>query len=351
MSPTSNPPNSGSSVPDAIAAGDNHEELTAWYQRNGIDAEKHIKITRLVHIRYQHPDLAEITQFLFDFGLHIAGRTDDEIWFRGYGRDPYVYYAKKGPKKFLGGTFEVESEADLLRASELPGATAIEALVDAPGGGRFITLTDPEGFPVNLIHGQILNDPGDYPEKIETNYEVEKPRARSFRRYKTGPAAVHKLGHFGVCVQNFDSVVTWYTKNFNMAPSDFIYVEKDGTRELVGMFAHIERGEDLVDHHTFFITKSGTSHVHHCSFEVHDFDTQQLGHQWLAQKGYTSVWGIGRHVLGSQIFDYWWDTTGFMVEHYADGDLVNNKTPVAYSPAGDESLAVWGPELPRGFLD
>ena len=31
-----------------------------------------------------------------------------------------------------------------------------------------------------------------------------------------------------------------------------------------------------------------------------------------------------------------------MVEHYVDGDLVNEETPVGYLSAGDESLAVWG---------
>lgn len=98
------------------------------------------------------------------------------------------------------------------------------------------------------------------------------------------------------------------------------------------------------------MSSNPTSHVHHCSFEVHDFDTQKLGHQWLAKKGYKSVWGVGRHILGSQIFDYWWDTTGNMIEHYADGDLVNDKTPIGYGPAGDEFLAVWGPEVPSWFL-
>jgi hypothetical protein len=48
------------------------------------------------------------------------------------------------------------------------------------------------------------------------------------------------------------------------------------------------------------------SHVHHSSFEVNDFDTQTLGHDWLRGKGWTNCWGIGRHVLGSQIFDYWY---------------------------------------------
>jgi len=49
------------------------------------------------------------------------------------------------------------------------------------------------------------------------------------------------------------------------------------------------------------------AHVHHCSFEVNDFDTQTLGHDWLRSKNWTNCWGIGRHVLGSQIFDYWYD--------------------------------------------
>lgn len=127
-------------------------------------------------------------------------------------------------------------------------------------------------------------------------------------------------------------------------PTDFLHVGEAEQRKTVAVFAHIDRGEDLVDHHTFFMSTNKTSHVHHCSFEVHDFDTQALGHQWLAAKGYTSVWGLGRHILGSQIFDYWWDTTGNMIEHYADGDLVNSSTPIGYGPAGDESLAVWGPE-------
>lgn len=40
-----------------------------------------------------------------------------------------------------------------------------------------------------------------------------------------------------------------------------------------------------------------------------------------------------------------------MIEHYADGDLVNEDTPVGYLAAADEALAVWGPEVPKEFLD
>ncbi|RFU32154.1 NAD(P)H oxidase (H(2)O(2)-forming)/Kynurenine 3-monooxygenase, partial [Scytalidium lignicola] len=86
--------------------------------------------------------------------------------------------------------------------------------------------------------------------------------------------------------------------------------------------------------------------VAHAAFEVHDFDVQHLGHDYLQSKGYKLCWGLGRHVIGSQIFDYWFDTSGFIVEHYADGDMVNGDTPVQKSLATPAVLSVWGPKLP-----
>ncbi|KAL2855154.1 Glyoxalase/Bleomycin resistance protein/Dihydroxybiphenyl dioxygenase [Aspergillus pseudodeflectus] len=327
------------------------EPLSAWKERSKIDTKNQIRLVKLSHMRYQHPDLEEITIFLQDFGMTVAKRTGSEIWYKGYGTDQYVYYARKGPKEFLGGAFEVESYQDLERATALQSSSEITGLSEAPGGGHMVTVHDPEGFPVHLIFGQQPAQPSNVPEKLTYNYENEKPRIRKFQRFKAGPAAVHKLGHYGLCTTNYDALLEFYTQTFNLVPTDFLYIQTpSGTRKNVAVFAHIDRGTTHVDHHSFFMSTNATSHVHHCSFEVHDFDTQKLGHQWLAEKGYTSVWGVGRHILGSQIFDYWWDTTGNMVEHYADGDLVNELTPVGYGPAGDESLAVWGPEVPAWFL-
>ena len=62
-----------------------------------------------------------------------------------------------------------------------------------------------------------------------------------------------------------------------------------------------------------------------------------------------TVLAVIQHVLGSQVFDYWFDTSGFMVEHYADGDLVNHDTPIASVQAGPKALAVWGPPVPAVF--
>jgi catechol 2,3-dioxygenase-like lactoylglutathione lyase family enzyme len=359
-------PNRGASIPDYLAIGPESESKESWRRSNNINKSKQVRIAKLAHMRYQHPDLQEITTFLRDFGMHVVKKTETQRWYRGYGPDQYVYYAQQGPKKFLGGTFQVESFQDLEKVIKLPDAKCvsdgIEEMKDAPGGGYIATILDPEGFPVNFIYGQTPVETRDMPEKLIFNDESTKPRVRKFQRFEPGPAAVHKLGHFGLCVQDFDTQVAFYTRNFNLLPSDLLYVPLDPpasggdgpARKNVAIFAHVDRGQDLVDHHTMFLTTlapGGKAHVHHCSFEVHDFDTQALGHQWLVQKGYKSVWGVGRHILGSQIFDYWWDTTGNMVEHYADGDLVNEDTPLGYGPAGHEGLAVWGPEVPKEFLD
>lgn len=170
-----------------------------------------------------------------------------------------------------------------------------------------------------------------------------------FQRFHAGPAMVHKLGHCGYILQDVDEEYKWYTDNFNFVPSDIQHLPAQDDVDVIA-FMHLDLGEQFSDHHSLFVSrgKSGEAdRMHHTSFEVEDFDTQLLGHQWLADRGYRSVWGVGRHILGSQIFDYWRDTSGFTIEHYADGDLVNIHTGTHRSPAG--ALAVWGPEFPKDF--
>lgn len=121
-------PNRGSSLPDVQAIGPDHTTKAKWRQSRGIDPSTQVRIVKVSHMRYQHPDLSEITQFLrgeflgypsqrwlsrVDFGMNVVKKNDTERWYQGYGPDQYVYYAREGPKAFLGGTFEVESFEDL----------------------------------------------------------------------------------------------------------------------------------------------------------------------------------------------------------------------------------------------
>ncbi|RFU24798.1 hypothetical protein B7463_g11542, partial [Scytalidium lignicola] len=356
-------PNRGFLITDSFEEkSEKRVNQKAWLAANHIDKSKQVKLVKISHMRYQHEDLQQITTFLRDFGMNVVKKTETERWYRGYGSDPYVYYARKGPSVFLGGAFEVESYEDLEKAINIPGvrvaSAGIETLEDAPGAGYMVTILDTEGFPLNLIYGQTPAAPGRMPERLLFNDEQEKPRERKFVRFTPGPAAIHKLGHYGLVVSDFQKQLKFYTQNFNLIPSNILHVptgsDGSGTKE-VAMFAHIDRGDELVDHHSLFLTSlppgQTVTHVHHCSFEVHDYDTQAMGHEWLTKKGYEPVWGLGRHLIGSQLFDYWWDTSKFMIEHYIDGDIVNDQTPVGIGPADDAGLAAWGPEAPQTFLD
>ncbi len=133
--------------------------------------------------------------------------------------------------------------------------------------------------------------------------------------------------------------------NFNLVPSDFLHIydpSSSNKRRIVAVFAHIDRGDAHVDHHTFFMSTNATSHVHHCSFEVHDYDTQMLGHQWPGPNGYRSApWGVGRHILGSQIFDHWWDPHREYDRALMRMETRSTRRPHRYLPAGNEALAVW----------
>lgn len=44
------------------------------------------------------------------------------------------------------------------------------------------------------------------------------------------------------------------------------------------------------------------------------------------------------------------DGSGNVVEHYSDGDLVNEDTPLGRAPAAPNTLCIWGPNIPLGFV-
>ncbi len=99
-------------------------------------------------------------------------------------------------------------------------------------------------------------------------------------------------------------------------------------------------------------------------------DSELVGHHYLESRGWTNCFGIGRHLLGSQIFDYWsvyrhfldvgasdaltfsnrFDSSGFVLEHYVDGDLVNAQNKPTREVAVPETIATWGPNVPLAFL-
>ena len=121
--------------------------------------------------------------------------------------------------------------------------------------------------------------------------------------------------------------------------SDDVYVGEQSN--LIGSFNRCDRGDTYVDHHVFFCLNHQKTGLNHLSFEVQDIDDVAMGHDYLEQFGkYEHMWGIGRHVLGSQVYDYW-----------ADSDRLNLANGSNLVPAEEALNSQWGEAPPEKFIN
>ena len=109
-------------------------------------------------------------------------------------------------------------------------------------------------------------------------------------------------------------------------------------------FARLDKGLEYTDHHSlaFQMCMDGTERLQHVSFEVQNIDDLMVGHDHLkSDRTYKHVWGIGRHRLGGQVYDYWKDPWGRIHEHWADTDLLNTEyEATVQQPSGGRDY--WG---------
>src|SRR5215475_11445224 len=106
-----------------------------------------IKVTDLAYGRLRSPDLDTAEEFLTNFGMVRAERTNTALYMRGTDAPHHIHVTEKGAPKFLGIAYYAASEDDLKRIAKAPGASAIETL-DEPGGGKRVRLTEPNGYQI-----------------------------------------------------------------------------------------------------------------------------------------------------------------------------------------------------------
>jgi len=303
----------------------------------------------VAYVLYQVPDLDKMESFMTDFGLTRAARTADALYMRGAGPAPFLHGTLRGETpRFVGGAFRVGSAADLEALAKTPGASAIEP-VDGPGGGQRVRMTMPDGARIDAVFGAEDAPPLAFRSPNPFNTAERKERKNASLRPRREACPVLRLGHFVLRVTDHDASVRWLQERFGLLASDHI---ADGERgKVVGTFLRCDRGAELVDHHVMLIVESKDPGVHHCSFEVQDIDSIMGAHDYLVDRGYRLDCGVGRHLLGSQIFDYWRDPFGFRVEHYTDGDVVNHEfVPSTFTGTADQTTQ-WGMNPPREFFD
>jgi hypothetical protein len=308
-----------------------------------------IKVADLAWLEFVKPDLKRAETFARDFGFIVDANKPDALYLRGSQPGTPAMVIRKGAhSRFVGPTFKAAEKQDVQRLAQATG-TRVEPLDEAIAGS-VVRLTDPSGFAVAVAH---VND--ELPALTELapqllNVGTTRSRVNATQRPPRAPAPVQRLGHLVLQTPQFIRTLNWYLDTFGMIVSDFQFAP--GRRDLgpVMAFIRCDRGSVPADHHTLALLLGPVAGYAHSAYQVTDLDTVAAGGEYLLEKGYHRAWGIGRHTLGSQIFDYWADPDKIFVEHFTDGDMFDNTLEPGWEPLTGSSLAQWGPRVPPEFM-
>ncbi|MCV7413034.1 2,3-dihydroxybiphenyl 1,2-dioxygenase [Mycobacterium florentinum] len=308
-----------------------------------------IRVVDIAWLEFEKPELPRSEAFARAFGFQAAQHGPDEIQLRGTRAGAPCVIVRHGQRtRFTGAAFRAGDEADVLRLADKFGARA-RPLPESLGG-LSVDLIDPAGMPVRVVAG--MHELPELPsQQAHTfNFGEHPQRINNGQRPARVPARVQRLGHLVVQTTKYLETLNWYLDNLGMVVSDFLFFPGQRERGPTMSFIRCDRGSTPADHHTLALALGPANRYVHSAYQVSDLDALAAGGEYLQERGYFRSWGIGRHIQGSQIFDYWRDPDGFLVEHFADGDLFDNTVEPGWAPLRASGLAQWGPRATKDFL-
>ncbi|WP_406079233.1 VOC family protein [Micromonospora sp. NBC_00858] len=308
-----------------------------------------IKVHDLAWLEFEKPDLERAELFARAFGFTTSLRTADELHLRGTDPgSPCVLIRRGRRSRFIGPAFRAAEPEDVLRLADATG-TAIAPLPESLGGVT-VDLVDPSGARVRVVAGthELPALPTQAPLTFNFGHDVR--RANGVQRPPREPAKAQRLGHVVLQTTRYLETLNWYLENLGLIVSDFLYHEGQRERGPIMSFIRCDRGGTPTDHHTLAMTLGPANRYVHSAYQVPDLDSLAAGGEYLLDRGYQRSWGIGRHIQGSQIFDYWRDPDDFLVEHFTDGDLFDCTLEPGWAPMSASGLAQWGPPATKDFL-
>lgn len=342
------------SMTNAINASGAHNDLHSEHgarngEHPGRSANPVIKVADLAWLEFEKPDLDRAETFARAFGFTTAARAENELQLRGADPTaPCVIIHRGATTRFRGMAFLAAEDDDLARLANATG-TRVHRLPESLGGVA-VSLLDPSGIPVKVVSGTRRLDALPVQRPHVFNIGHDHKRVNITQRPPWVPATVQRLGHVVVQTTKYRAALDWYLEHLGLIVSDFLYFPGQRNRGPVMSFIRCDRGAQPADHHTLAMALGPANRYVHSAYQVCDLDALATGGQHLKDHGYQRSWGIGRHIQGSQIFDYWRDPDGFMVEHFTDGDMFDNTLEPGWAAFTASGLAQWGPPVTGDFL-
>jgi catechol 2,3-dioxygenase-like lactoylglutathione lyase family enzyme len=256
-------------------------------------------IKALRSVALELPDLIKAEAFYTAvWKLRVVAREADAIYLRGTGPDHHLLAIHAGGDlaRIRHVTLRARSQAALAEiekaALQAGGSIAapIAALKD-PAGGVGLTLRDPDGRLIQVVHGdrQHSDIDGASDSPIRLAHAVlnahDIPKAQAFFEQALGFRLV------------------------------------DRTRIMA--FLNCD-----TDHHSIALGDTDNDALNHIAFLMPEIEAVMRGGGRMKDAGHGIEWGPGRHGPGNNAFNYFLDPFGVVIEYTADVQQIGDDYPV-----------------------
>ena len=276
----------------------------------------------------------------------MADRTPEALLLRGRWASTACLVIRRGPRpRFAGVTFQAAARGDLDRLARGTGGAVM-----AHWGGHAVRLRDPSGYPVHVVYG--VPELPALPERgpLPLNFGAGPVRANAAQRPARRPAEIQRLGHVVLGTARFQAALDWYLDTLGLIVSDFLYLDGQRDRGPAMAFIRCDLGScarpTITPWRWLLQPRTGLRAL---GLPADRPGRGRRGGAVPAGRGYRHAWGLGRHIQGSQIFDYWRDPDKLMLEHYTDGDVFDASMEPGWAPLSVSGLAQWGPRATAEF--
>ena len=261
----------------------------------------HFPVTALRSVDLDVPDLDAAARFYVDvWALTLVTRDARTVVLRATGADHHVLVLHAATEPAIRSiTFRVENPAVLDQIATRAQAHGGRVLqppgpVDWPGAGTGTVILDPQSRILRFVHADTSRSPD--------------PLARN---------RPERLSHVNVNSHDTDAARAFFEAVCGFELTD---------RSKLMAFVRCN-----TDHHVIVIADADVDGLNHVAFLMPDLEGVMLGAGRMVDHGFPIAWGVGRHGPGDNVFAYFIDPFGIVIEYTAELSQV------------DETYRVGGP--------
>ena len=245
-------------------------------------------VTALRSVHLGTPDIETSEQFYVSaWGLDVAARSNGVVYLRAGGSDHHVLALEKSDSPELRSvTFRLATPDDysLIADNVVAHGGAVvsqPAINEAPDGGTVMIVRGPEGGLLRFVHGDLQQLP-----QPASGYRPDR------------------LAHVNLNSTNVDASARFYQNALGFHLTD---------RSKAMAFVRCNS-----DHHAVVIAQANVNGLNHVAFLMPDLEAVMRGSGRMIDAGFPIAWGVGRHGPGDNVFAYFIDPLGVVIEYTAE---------------------------------